>query len=159
MKKVIVILNDHEQVLTTAATAVKNKYWITYDVEVIAEPEINAISDEEQKQVPKPGNLIMGFGGHIYRLTKVVPVYKCFSCAQNYNDKEGSNRIGNKFYCKEHFNKLVVTQPIRRTAPKTNRNAACPCGSGKKYKHCCMTKNAHTNPRHYFNSEYKQKQQ
>ena len=24
--------------------------------------------------------------------------------------------------------------------PKTGRNAACPCGSGKKYKHCCLDK-------------------
>jgi preprotein translocase subunit SecA len=29
----------------------------------------------------------------------------------------------------------VVT--IRRDAPKVGRNAACPCGSGKKYKKCC----------------------
>jgi hypothetical protein len=24
--------------------------------------------------------------------------------------------------------------------PKTGRNDACPCGSGKKYKHCCLDK-------------------
>jgi hypothetical protein len=23
---------------------------------------------------------------------------------------------------------------------KTGRNAPCPCGSGKKYKHCCIAK-------------------
>jgi hypothetical protein len=27
-------------------------------------------------------------------------------------------------------------QTIRRTEPKTGRNDPCPCGSGKKYKHC-----------------------
>ena len=27
--------------------------------------------------------------------------------------------------------------PIRSTAPKVGRNDPCPCGSGKKYKHCC----------------------
>jgi uncharacterized protein len=27
-----------------------------------------------------------------------------------------------------------------RTTPKTGRNAPCPCGSGKKYKKCCMIK-------------------
>ncbi len=26
---------------------------------------------------------------------------------------------------------------VRRTAPKVGRNDPCPCGSGKKYKHCC----------------------
>ena len=28
-------------------------------------------------------------------------------------------------------------QTIRREQPKVGRNEACPCGSGKKYKHCC----------------------
>ena len=26
---------------------------------------------------------------------------------------------------------------FRRSAPKTGRNDPCPCGSGKKFKHCC----------------------
>ena len=26
----------------------------------------------------------------------------------------------------------------RRAAPKVGRNDPCPCGSGKKYKKCCM---------------------
>ncbi|GAB2718101.1 preprotein translocase subunit SecA [Halomonas garicola] len=28
-------------------------------------------------------------------------------------------------------------QPVRREGPKVGRNDLCPCGSGKKYKHCC----------------------
>lgn len=31
-------------------------------------------------------------------------------------------------------------EPYIRTAPKISRNDPCPCGSGKKYKHCCMKK-------------------
>jgi uncharacterized protein YecA (UPF0149 family) len=27
---------------------------------------------------------------------------------------------------------------IRRKYPKIQRNDTCPCGSGKKYKHCCL---------------------
>ncbi len=27
--------------------------------------------------------------------------------------------------------------PARVAAPKVGRNEPCPCGSGKKYKHCC----------------------
>ncbi len=30
-----------------------------------------------------------------------------------------------------------ATQPVRRAGPKVGRNDPCPCGSGKKYKHCC----------------------
>ncbi|MFQ5488801.1 MAG: YecA family protein, partial [Gammaproteobacteria bacterium] len=31
-------------------------------------------------------------------------------------------------------------QPLVREAPKVGRNDPCPCGSGKKYKKCCLTK-------------------
>jgi hypothetical protein len=30
------------------------------------------------------------------------------------------------------------SSPIRRAAPKIGRNEPCPCGSGKKYKKCCL---------------------
>ena len=30
--------------------------------------------------------------------------------------------------------------PIHRASAKVGRNASCPCGSGKKYKHCCFPK-------------------
>jgi len=31
---------------------------------------------------------------------------------------------------------MEKAKPIR-TGPKVGRNDPCPCGSGKKYKHCC----------------------
>ena len=31
----------------------------------------------------------------------------------------------------------VVPKTVIRTGPKLGRNDPCPCGSGKKYKHCC----------------------
>ncbi len=31
-------------------------------------------------------------------------------------------------------------RPVRTAGPKVGRNDPCPCGSGKKYKHCCMGK-------------------
>jgi preprotein translocase subunit SecA len=30
-----------------------------------------------------------------------------------------------------------TTTPVKRDTPKVGRNQPCPCGSGKKYKHCC----------------------
>ena len=30
--------------------------------------------------------------------------------------------------------------PYKAAAPKPGRNEPCPCGSGKKYKHCCLLK-------------------
>ena len=31
----------------------------------------------------------------------------------------------------------VASQTVVRASPKVGRNDPCPCGSGKKYKHCC----------------------
>jgi len=31
--------------------------------------------------------------------------------------------------------------PFKRNSPKLGRNEPCPCGSGKKYKKCCLNKN------------------
>jgi SEC-C motif-containing protein len=31
----------------------------------------------------------------------------------------------------------VAPNTVIRTGPKVGRNDPCPCGSGKKYKHCC----------------------
>ncbi len=33
-------------------------------------------------------------------------------------------------------------QPIHRDNPKVGRNEPCPCGSGRKYKRCCLDKPA-----------------
>jgi len=32
-------------------------------------------------------------------------------------------------------------EPFRAPKSQTPRNAPCPCGSGKKYKHCCGSSN------------------
>ena len=33
---------------------------------------------------------------------------------------------------------VSVAQPVRRDTPRVGRNDPCPCGSGKKYKKCCL---------------------
>ena len=37
-------------------------------------------------------------------------------------------------------NTLAQGTTMRRAVAKTGRNDPCPCGSGKKYKHCCLAK-------------------
>ena len=39
-----------------------------------------------------------------------------------------------------HKNAQIPQQPYRRPDPKTGRNDRCPCGSGKKFKQCCLNK-------------------
>ncbi|MBL7190572.1 SEC-C domain-containing protein [bacterium] len=36
--------------------------------------------------------------------------------------------------------RLTRLQTVVKEEPVIGRNAPCPCGSGKKYKHCCMKK-------------------
>lgn len=38
---------------------------------------------------------------------------------------------------KEIVKKYKQSKTVRRESPKVGRNDPCPCGSGKKYKHCC----------------------
>ena len=40
-------------------------------------------------------------------------------------------------------NKTTGSQSFRRLNPKVGRNEPCPCGSGKKFKHCCGTVTIH----------------
>ncbi|MBU2452871.1 MAG: preprotein translocase subunit SecA, partial [Proteobacteria bacterium] len=37
-----------------------------------------------------------------------------------------------------HSDGSTVKQPVKRSFKKVQRNDLCPCGSGKKYKKCCM---------------------
>jgi len=42
------------------------------------------------------------------------------------------------FWLARHSDNLSILQPVRRQEPKVGRNDLCPCGSGKKYKQCCL---------------------
>lgn len=46
----------------------------------------------------------------------------------------GSQQIPQQTQVPQRQNK---PQTVRRETPKVGRNDPCPCGSGKKYKHCC----------------------
>jgi preprotein translocase subunit SecA len=37
-----------------------------------------------------------------------------------------------------HSDGSSIKQPVKRSSAKVKRNDPCPCGSGKKYKKCCM---------------------
>jgi hypothetical protein len=39
-----------------------------------------------------------------------------------------------------HKNAQSAQSPISRESPKVGRNEPCPCGSGQKYKRCCLGK-------------------
>lgn len=50
------------------------------------------------------------------------------------------DKIFDKEKQKELYKTEKSSRTIKRDAPKIGRNDPCPCGSGKKYKKCCMNK-------------------
>lgn len=52
-------------------------------------------------------------------------------------DPEESEEYDRDFESGKDHEDLVQLEPVR-TEPKTGRNEPCPCGSGKKYKKCCL---------------------
>ena len=51
-----------------------------------------------------------------------------------HHEKAGFKKTDGRWFYDEGN---VVPKTIVRTGPKVGRNDPCPCGSGKKYKHCC----------------------
>ena len=146
MKKVIA-LNDKEiRVLVTRETAKKNNWWITHDLDVNILS--SALLSPNTSIEPEVGNIMEGTNNRFYKILKSQKVLICTICQQKANYK-----IGYRFYCKKHYKHLMLTKPIRRNIIQPNRNEPCSCGSGQKFKNCCISKLDHK-PRHYFNSLY-----
>jgi SEC-C motif domain protein len=55
-------------------------------------------------------------------------------------EKSEFKRIDDQWY----FTRTIRNgpAPVKSSTPKVGRNDPCPCGSGKKYKQCCLSKAA-----------------
>jgi hypothetical protein len=145
MKKVIALNEKEDRVLTTRATAEKNNWWITHHLSVDILPV--TISSPQTSAEPEFGNIIES-GGRYYKITKSSKILICPIC-----EESAKFKIGFRFYCKQHYKHLMLTKPIRRISIQPGRNQSCSCGSGLKYKNCCIAKTEHK-PRHYFDSRF-----
>lgn len=56
--------------------------------------------------------------------------------------REELDEIARQYNARKKEKDLVATNvvPFKRDKPKVGRNEPCPCGSGKKYKKCCLDK-------------------
>jgi hypothetical protein len=145
MKKVIALNKNENRILTTRITAEKNNWWITHNLEVELLPKYFITTKTSTE--PELGN-IWETNNRFYKITKSEKVLICAICNNKANFK-----IGYRFYCKQHYKHLMLTKPIRRATIQPNRNDPCSCGSGQKFKNCCISKTDHK-PRHYFNSRF-----
>jgi hypothetical protein len=57
------------------------------------------------------------------------------------DEKENQRSLnGDSVYPNNPYNPYYDNEPYIRPEPKIGRNDPCPCGSGKKYKKCCLAK-------------------
>jgi SEC-C motif-containing protein len=61
-------------------------------------------------------------------------VYERDGMKQVHHERAAFKKENNEWFFEEG---RVTPQTVVRTGPKVGRNDPCPCGSGKKYKHCC----------------------
>ncbi len=86
--------------------------------------------------VPRMAELLRAFLAHLEETTLVPQLYEM---------RRALDEIGDRFEMAvkgvpdvERRLDSGTTTPIRRPSEKVGRNDPCPCGSGKKYKQCCL---------------------
>lgn len=58
-------------------------------------------------------------------------------CDHDHDDHDHHGHVHGP-HCNHGHHHHAPVEQFRRAGPKIGRNDACPCGSGKKYKKCCM---------------------
>jgi len=61
-------------------------------------------------------------------------LYEMDGLRDNHHEKAKFKKLNSRWFYEEGN---VIPKTVIRTGPKIGRNDPCPCGSGKKYKHCC----------------------
>jgi len=71
---------------------------------------------------------------------KTLELWACFT----ENSKEDKEDYSDLEFYPQRFedsnpSDYLPKIPIQNKSPKVGRNEPCPCGSGKKYKKCCLS--------------------
>lgn len=106
------------------------------DLETARKPYVEEAADGEQlswtrlvvhahEPGPKPDTAFVDFTAY----------YKVNERELALQEKSAFVRVDGTWY----YTRAVRTgpPPVRSAGPKVGRNDPCPCGSGKKFKHCC----------------------
>jgi len=64
-----------------------------------------------------------------------VATYAANASEYRHHELSDFKKIGGKWY---FIDGTIQNNSIKRSEPKIGRNDPCPCGSGKKYKKCCL---------------------
>ena len=61
-------------------------------------------------------------------------LYEMDGLSENHHEKASFKKINGRWLYDKGY---MIPKTVIRSGPKVGRNDPCPCGSGKKYKHCC----------------------
>jgi SEC-C motif-containing protein len=61
-------------------------------------------------------------------------LYEQDGVKQTHHERGVFEKIRERWY---YASGKLIIKTVVRSSPKIGRNDPCPCGSGKKYKHCC----------------------
>ena len=59
-------------------------------------------------------------------------------CDHDHDHHGGPGHVHGPHCNHDHHHHFAPVTQVVRAGPKIGRNEPCPCGSGKKYKKCCM---------------------
>ncbi len=110
------------------AQSMKNVLWLSLDVHKCG--LLPTASDGEGRRE------FATFSVHYRTLGKDFGIADKDCCTEHTSLFE---RLDGKLYYTTDLDSLATRTPVRREA-RTGRNEPCPCGSGKKYKKCCIHK-------------------
>lgn len=68
----------------------------------------------------------------------ILPKNNTYEDREDYSSDYGDENIEDYLDRLEERNYQKTTETVIRSEPKVGRNDPCPCGSGKKYKKCCL---------------------
>jgi preprotein translocase subunit SecA len=94
---------------------------------------IQKITTPPKLEKEKPANLSGMFAA-------MEPPDRAYFSQDQPADAQECTTAPNPETCYNMHNDAQPQQPYRRPEPKIGRNEPCPCGSGKKYKQCCLGK-------------------
>jgi len=72
-------------------------------------------------------------------MIEFIAKYTHSGIERNHHERSVFEKVEGVWYFKD--GQLVPPKQVVREGPKVGRNDPCICGSGKKYKKCCMRKN------------------
>ena len=98
--------------------------------------ELTELEDNFNNENYKINRYIYPFKPFYEYIDNVIDIMDEWACFEEEEDKEYENSEEYKRFKEVVHNRIEEREKLKNT----NRNDKCPCGSGKKFKQCCLRK-------------------